>query len=156
MIDEPLTPQDLALLADLGRVVIAIDPVPAGLAERALFALSLERLEAEVLELQLSAGVLRSGPSETVEARTVTFAAAHVTIMITVSPDGQGRVRVDGWVAPADRYLVNVERADGSALVETDEDGGFVLERVAAGPASLVLRRADGTGPTISTPVIEW
>lgn len=156
MIDEPMTPEDLALLADLGRVVAAADPVPDGLVERTLFALSLERLEAEVLELQLAAGALRSESSETVETRTVTFAASYVTIMITLSPDGPGRVRVDGWVAPAGRYLVGVERSEGTSTVETDEDGGFVLERVDTGPASLALRRADGTGPTITTPVIEW
>lgn len=160
MVEEPLTPEDLALLADLGRVVAAVDPVPTGLAERALFALSLERLEAEVLELQLfaDAGIRSeaSEASETVEARTVTFASARITVMITVTPDAPGWVRVDGWVAPAGRYLVSVRRAEGGSALETDDEGGFVLERVGTGPASLVLRRADGTGPTVSTPVTEW
>lgn len=157
MVEEPLTPEDLALLADLGRVVAAVDPVPAGLAERTLFALSLVRLEAEVLELQLFADAgIRSEASEAVEARTVTFASAQITVMITVTPDAPGWVRVDGWVAPAGRYLVSVGRPEGGSALETDDDGGFVLERVGTGPASLVLRRADGTGPTVSTPVTEW
>ena len=49
--DVPLDARDHALLADLARVVTRVDPVPEGLAERALFALTLEALHTEMVEL---------------------------------------------------------------------------------------------------------
>lgn len=145
-------PDDAALLADLARVLEAADPPPPGLAERALFALSLARLEAELAEIQhlVPAGIR----SEEV-VRTVTFTASHVTVMITVTPTEPGLVRVDGWVAPGARYRIEVHRPGSVTEVDTDDDGAFVLE-VPAGAAGLVLHRADGTGPTVSTPVVEW
>ncbi len=50
--DEPLDAVDLALLADLARIAEEIDPVPDGLVERSLFAITLAGLEAEVMELE--------------------------------------------------------------------------------------------------------
>lgn len=37
----------------------------------------------------------------------------------------------------------------------SDGDGRFVFDAVDRGPASLVVRRADGAGGAVSTPVIE-
>lgn len=153
--DDPFDARDLALLADLGRVIERVDPAPDGLADRALFALTLAGLHEEMVELvrlELPAAAVRG--EEQVQARTVTFTADPATVMITVSPGPQG-VRLDGWVAPPARYVVEVHRPDGDVSVESDDEGCFVVEDVPGGAASLVLRRADGTGPAVSTPVIE-
>lgn len=156
--DVPLDARDRALLADLARVVTQVDPVPRGLAERALFALTLEALHTEMVELvrlDTAEPALRGdSPVEAVQARTITFTAEPCTVMITLSagPDG---VRIDGWIAPATRYSVEVVRPDGQVQVGSDDHGRFVLEAVRPGPAGLVLRRADGVGPAVTTPVLE-
>jgi hypothetical protein len=154
--DEGMDARDLAVLAALGRVAEAVDPVPEGLADRALFALTLERLQAEMVELvRLDTPALAvRGDAEMVQARTITFTADPCTVMISLSAAENG-VRVDGWVAPAVRCTVELYRPEGRIATESDDDGCFVLADVPPGPASFVLRRLDGTGPTVSTPVIE-
>ncbi len=153
--DEVMDARDRQLLADLGRVAGQVDPPPEGLAERSLFALTLADLQTEMIELvRLDAPELALRGEEAVQARTITFTADPCTVMISLSP-GEDGVRIDGWVAPAMRCTVDVHRPDGSLTVESDDEGCFVVEAVPAGPASLVLRRTDGTGPVVSTPVIE-
>ena len=139
---DPMDARDRALLADLGRVVRQVDPVPDG-------------LESELVELvRVEAPEPALRGEETVTARTVTFTADPCTVMITMSP-GPGGVRVDGWIAPSMRCEITLFRPDGEVRAESDDEGCFVLEDVPTGPASLVLRRSDGAGPTVSTPVIE-
>lgn len=152
---DPLDEVDVAVLTGLGRVLDRVDPVPSGLVDRTLFALTLEGLHTEVMELQLlevPEPALRG--DVTVEARTITFTADPVTVMITLSVSPTGGVRVDGWAAPAQRYEVELLRPDGTATTtHTDDDGSFVLADVPSGPAGLVLRH--GRGPAVRTPVIE-
>lgn len=152
----PLDPVDHAVLTDLARIVELVDPVPPGLVERSLFALTLEGLQVELMELrrlEMPELAVR-GPGDPVEARTITFSADHVTVMITLSTTESRGVRIDGWVAPAGRFAVEVHRLDGILETETDEDGSFVLADISPGPASLVLRPA-GPGAPVSTPVID-
>ncbi|WP_372595339.1 hypothetical protein [Actinotalea sp.] len=151
--DEPLDAVDLALLDDLSRILGTIDPVPEGLVDRALFALTLEGLNAEVMALhrQEPALAVRGEPTR-VEMRTITFSSDPLTVMISLS-EGPTGVRIDGWTAPAERYVVQVYGPDGFVSTESDDDGCFVFPDVAPGPASLVLRRAAG-GPVVSTPVL--
>ena len=153
--EEPMDARDRAVLADLGRVARQVDPVPDGLAERSLFAVTLAGLHDEMVELvRLEAPALALRGEDAVEARTITFTADPCTVMITLSRAEDG-IGIDGWVAPAMRCTVDLHRPDGRIGSETDDDGCFVIEGVPAGPASLVLRRADGTGPAVTTPVIE-
>ncbi|MBX9244864.1 hypothetical protein ICW40_08575 [Actinotalea ferrariae] len=152
--DGVLDDADLRVLAGLRRVLDAADPVPDDLVERSLFALSLEALHTQVMELQLlEVPELAVRGEATVEARTITFTAEPVTVMISLSVSPSGGVRVDGWAAPATRYEVELLRPGGSVRTESDDDGSFVLADVPPGPASLVLRHGSGTG--VSTPVIE-
>ena len=152
---------DDAVLADLARVLDIIDPVPDGLVDRALFALTLEGLRAEMMELrhiETPALVARSNEAderEMVRVSTITFACEPVTVMITMSESPTGGLCIDGWIAPADRYRVELYRPGDHIGVDSDEDGAFVLFDVPYGPTCLALRRADGTGPTVCTPVIE-
>jgi len=167
--DEVLDQRDRGVLAELARVVATVDPVPEGLAERALFALTLAGLHEEMVELtrlaspELAVRGEETQAGETVRAKTITFTAEACTVMITLSPSvagapgpsGRAAWRVDGWVAPSARYVVELVRPGVTLSVESDDDGCFVLDDVPSGPAGLVLRRADGTGPTVATPVIE-
>lgn len=158
--DDPLDARDEEVLADLARVLTSVDPVPEGLADRALFALTLERLRAEVLELEQVLTpelVARSHDAERemVRVSTITFASEPVTVMVNLSQSPAGALCIDGWVAPAGSYRVELYRPGGHVATDSDEDGAFVLLDVPRGAACLALRRSDGTGPTVCTPVIE-
>ncbi|NCT89703.1 hypothetical protein GXB85_01845 [Cellulomonas sp. APG4] len=157
---ELLDARDEEVLADLARVLTTVDPVPEGLADRALFALTLERLRADVLELEQVLTpelVARSHDAERemVRVSTITFASEPVTVMVNLSQSASGGLCIDGWVAPADSYRVELYRPGGHVATDSDEDGAFVLLDVPRGAACLALRRSDGTGPTVCTPVIE-
>lgn len=158
--DVPMDDADEALLAHLGRVLRVVDPVPDDLVDRTLFAIALDALEAEVMELQAAPSpelALRSDTVDhgTVQASTITFAADAVTVMITISESPTGGLCIDGWAAPPAQYSVELYRPDERVRVESHDDGSFVLFDVPFGRACLALRRADGTGPTVATPVIE-
>ena len=138
---------DLALLARLSTLWQRHDPVPAGLAERIEFALTLDALETEVAtltEVDLAPTGSRSGDTEAV--RTVTFSSETLDTMVTLTDAPDGTVRVDGWIAPGAAMRVEV-LLDGSSLeVEADEDGRFVLESVPKGLAKFALHPG-GRGP---------
>lgn len=158
--DEPMDDRDREVLRALGRVLAQVDPVPEGLVDEVLLAMSVELLHAEVMELQETAVpelAVRSDTvdSDTVRASTITFASEAVTVMITVSESPTGGLCIDGWAAPAERYTVELYRPDDRIRVESEEDGTFVILDVPDGRACLALRRADGSGPTVATPVIE-
>ncbi|WP_041294761.1 hypothetical protein [Isoptericola variabilis] len=158
--DQPMDGTDVAVLSRLARVVTAIDPVPDGLVERSLFAMTLAGLEAEVMELQLIEAPVGSvrGEAPPLEARTITFTHERLTVMIALSAADDGEhVRVDGWVAPAgDGVVVELRQPGGTRATTTDDDGRFVFESVDRGQASLLVRPAEGEdAPAVTTPVVE-
>jgi hypothetical protein len=150
---------DERLLRELAAAYQAADPVPAGLVERLQFAVTLDALEAELARLQRldaePAGA-RSGDAGATAAQTVTFTSASLTTMVTITPSGPDRVRIDGWVAPGGGVAVEL-RVVGDALhVVADADGRFVFDDVPRGLAQFVLRPPDPrTHPAVITPSIE-
>ncbi|SKC48179.1 carboxypeptidase-like regulatory domain-containing protein [Krasilnikoviella flava] len=156
--DEPLDERDLAVLDRLGRAVQVVDPVPESLVERSLFAMTLARLEAEIMELQqieAPAGSVR-GDAPPLEARTITFTHERLTVMIALSADDDGaHVRLDGWVAPAATLVVELRQPGGERTTTADDDGRFAFTAVDRGPTSLLVRLPDGGDVTVATPVIE-
>lgn len=159
--DEPFDGQDADLLARLATIFERRDPVPEGLVDRSLFALTLEGLHTEVAQLQrvdapaLALRGTADGGAASVEARTITFSVDSVTVLIALSVVESGAVRIDGWTAPATVFDIELYRPDGVTGSVSDDDGRFVIAGVPPGPASLVMRRADGTGRAVSTPVID-
>lgn len=154
--DQPWDPADHAVIADLRRVLEHQDPMPSGLVDRALFALTLEGLHAEVAELRRLATPVLSvrGEPEPDRARTITFSTEALTAMVTLAPD-RGAVRIDGWIAPPATFAIEVHRPHGVVSVRSDADGRFVVDGLKPGPASLVFRADGGQGPVVSTPVVE-
>jgi hypothetical protein len=155
---EPLSEADYALLDSLQALYDEIDPVPDGLVERIQFEITLDALHAEVAtltSLDLAASGARSASTESV--RTVTFTAETVTTMVTISPQTDGTVRVDGWVVPGAGLLVEVLLADQARRTHADEDGRFVIEDLPAGLAKFALHttEADGSPPPVVSPTIE-
>jgi len=154
--DEPLDERDVAVLDRLGRAVQAVDPMPEGLVERSLFAMTLARLEAEVMDLQQIEAPVGSvrGDAPPLEARTITFTHERLTVMIALSTDDDGtHVRLDGWVAPADTLVVELRQPGGERTTTADDDGRFAFTAVDRGPASLLIRLEEGT--SVTTPVVE-
>ena len=98
---EELDPSDFALLNSLRAFYDERDPVPDGLVDRIQFHLTLDALHTEVAtltHLDMSAAGTRSTTTEAV--RTITFTSDSLTTMVTVTPLGDGTVRIDGWAAP--------------------------------------------------------
>lgn len=162
--DEPMDAHDRAVLGRLARSLSVVDPVPAGLAERSLFAMTLARLEdevaAETMDVELvaaPAGSVRDGAP--LEARTITFTHDRLTVMIALSTADDGvQVRVDGWLAPAGALVVELRQPGGEQSVTADADGRFAFDAVDRGPTGLLVRLpdADGVeGVSVTTPVVE-
>ena len=153
---EPLDREDLALLNSLRAYYDEHDPVPDGLVERIQFELTLDALQAEVAtltQLDLSSAGARSASTESV--RTITFTSESMTTMVTITPDGEDSVRIDGWAAPGAGIRVEVLLADGVRETYADDDGRFVFEQVPTGLAKFALHPADGESTTVVSPTME-
>ena len=157
---------DGVVLTRLAQLVEAVDPVPSDLVERSLFAMTLAGLETELMEavyldtplagVRGAAAAARADDAAPAEAKTITFTHDSLTVMISLSPSAGGRVRIDGWAAPAAGLDVELHRPGVDVVtVASDEDGRFSFDSVERGRASLVVRRTDGGGGAVSTPVIE-
>lgn len=139
----PFDGTDAALLRELREAVDRVDPCPAGLGDAVKFALTVQALHAEVAELTRGAEALTRGVEDPDEAATMTFSTDSVNIMVTVTPDGSGGSRVDGWLT-CDSAEVELLRPDGASERQPVEDGRFVFPSVAAGPTRLVVHPAQG------------
>lgn len=154
----PVDEVDVQILGRLRSALEASDPVPADLVERSLFAMTLAALDAEVMSLQELAsreGAMRSDGGSAVAARTVTFTASALSMMITLSSD-DGAVRVDGWISPPRQLEVELRRAGSEPrTVVADEGGRFAFPRVDKGLVGFVLHDVGSGSATLTTPIIE-
>jgi hypothetical protein len=146
----PLDDLDEAILADLAQLLTEVDPMPDDLVSRIQFSLALDEVYAEVAELtRLPADALavRHDPTAAERTQSLTFSAERLTAMVTVTRS-DGELRMDGWVAPAARFLVRVRMQDDDQReVVTDDSGRFVVEGLPDGFAQLSFHRVadDGT-----------
>lgn len=149
-----------AIISRLGRVLDLVDPVPERLEGLSMFAIEVERMREQMVELEhvdTPALVARTeaGEREIVRTGTITFACEPVTVMVTMSESPTGGLCLDGWIAPAAQYRVDLYQPGKTVSVTSEDDGTFTLFDVPDGPTCLALRRADESGPTVCTPVIE-
>jgi hypothetical protein len=147
--------EDVRTLRRLAALYDRLDPVPAGLVDRVNFGLTLDALHAEIADLQRSADLVGVRAADASEAQTVTFTSSTFTTMITITQTAPDEVRIDGWVAPAERISVELRTGVGTHRTDTDDDGRFVLTSVPRGLAQLTLRPADPDLLTVVTPSIE-
>jgi hypothetical protein len=132
---------DMRLLEGLAAFYTEVDPVPAGLVDRLQFSLTLDALHAEIAELQrVPHDALATRGEDFSQAQTVTFTSQSLTTMVTISPSGSDRVRIDGWVAPGGGVHVELRLVDGELTTVADADGRFVFDEVPRGLAQFVLR----------------
>lgn len=155
---EPLDAYDDALLTKMAEFYSAADPVPAHLADELIFAISLEAMHAELASLvepDLAMAAARSAVQPT-EVKTLTFSSDSLTTMVTISPSGPDRVRIDGWAAPGAGASVELRQGAASLFATADDDGRFVFEDVAHGMTRFVVRPADESAhPPVVTPAVE-
>ena len=156
---EPLDGEDVAILLALADFYSRNDGVPDGLVDRLAFTVALAEMEAELAELHVVERDLVGARGEDAEqARTITFASASLSAMVTVSTDDVDTVRIDGWVAPAEAMDVDLRLAAGQRRISSDPDGRFVFTDVPHGLVTLVFRGEPdgdtGRGPVI-TPTFE-
>jgi len=147
---------DARILQRLAAMVERADPVPAGLVESIGMALTIEAMHAELAELHLvGEPALAVRADETsIEAGTITFTTDVLTVMISVHAEA-GKVRVDGWAAPAGELSVELHQGGDVTTTTSDADGRFSFSDIERGPARLVLRRPSDPTVPIVTPQIE-
>jgi hypothetical protein len=154
---EPIDEGDFALLGDIREMFLAADPMPADLPERIGFSLALRELEFEVARLSVyeDERLLLARGAE--QSRTITFDSESLTIMIRIDVNGDGTARLDGWIAPPQRRVVDLRTGSDELTADADERGRFVFSRVPRGSAQLFVRAQPGppgSGPAVVTPAL--
>jgi hypothetical protein len=159
---EPLDDADARTLRRVRGMYEAADPVPAGLVDRVRFAVALDTMFDEVARITrvpVDAVAVRGEPTDT-RTQTLTFSAEHLTAMVTLTRPEPGRLRLDGWLAPAAPLRVVLRLGDGPERgVSADEQGRFSFADLEEGFAQLRFLPAggapDGPSGTVVTPVFE-
>ena len=151
---ESIDELDVRTLRGIAAMYAELDPVPPGLIERLQFGITLEALDAEIASLQRM-DVLAGARGSSDEVQTVTFTSTNLTTMVTISPSGHERVRIDGWAAPGGGVSVELTVAGQQLKVVADSDGRFVFEDVPRGLAQFVLRNPTGVSAPVVTPALE-
>lgn len=157
MAAEELDPSDHAILNSVRAYYDESDPVPDGLVQRIQFELTLDALQAEIATLtQLDLAATGARGTATEAVRTITFTGESLTTMVTLTPQENGTVRIDGWAAPGSGLRVEVLLPDGPRETFTDDDGRFVFDDVPSGLAKFALHVPRGEEfAIVLTPTIE-
>jgi hypothetical protein len=155
---ELLDADDAAVLNAIRAFYDERDPMPPGLVERIQFELTLDALHTEVATLMqaeaVGAGVRNDSATEAV--RTVTFTSDSLTTMVTITPQPDRTVRIDGWAAPGAGVRVELLLAGGPVETTADEDGRFVFEGLRPGLVKFVLSMPKEDGVlTVVSPTLE-
>ncbi len=133
----PLDAADAAILGQIRDGYQATDPVPGDLVERIRFSLALDEMFQEVAAMtrvRVDEMATRGDPVQGTRTETLTFSAERLTAMVTVSRVGLDRLRLDGWVAPAEACRVRLRMPKvGDHEVVADEQGRFSFDRLPEG-----------------------
>lgn len=144
---------DGEILARLARLHERIDGPPDDFDQRMVFAVAAAGLGAELARLEEQD--LAAARTNDESARTMSFQASSLTILLTVTDVVDNRVRIDGWLAPGAAHAVLLRSGAGAAdrNIVADDSGRFVLDRVLRGLTQLVVRPEGG--PSVVTPTFE-
>lgn len=153
---DPMDQRDLGILGRLADVYDRLDPMPAMLPDVVLFGLQVGDMDSEVARLvdsELSlAGA--AGTRSVEHAKRITFSSESLTVMISVQPQADHALRLDGWAAPGGRLHAELRTGGATLTAECDETGRFVFEAVPAGSVQLILHPTDESDSAISIPVV--
>ena len=145
---------DTEILERLDALHDELDGPPPGFTDLMLFAVAAHGLDIELARLE--EGALAARADEEL-ARTLTFEADSLSVLVRIAEAGDDRVRLDGWIAPAQRAEVGLRTPGAGAdrEVRTDDDGRFVVDGLPRGrPVQIVVRRGPDAVPVV-TPTFE-
>ena len=148
---EPLDELDTRLLAGVRELWSEADPMPPTLVEQIRFAIQLEDVDLEVMRIR-EAELATSRSTE--QGRLITFDSESLTIMVNVSAESGGTIRLDGWLTPPDAHPIEIRTASGPMATDSDVQGRFALGGVPHGMVQIVVR-TPGRTRTVSTPAVE-
>ncbi|MET0134290.1 MAG: hypothetical protein ABW215_11920 [Kibdelosporangium sp.] len=149
--NEPLDELDTRIMAGVKDLWEVADPMPAELTDRVKFVIELEKVDLDVMRVaELVQPAAARGDER---SRLITFDSETLTIMVSIRPNPDGTIRVDGWLTPAGRHPIELRISGGGSATVSDEDGRFVLDTITPGLAQLVVR-PDGSTRTVTTPSI--
>lgn len=148
---------DVELFGALRRIWQERDPVPVDLVERISFALALEDLEVELLEVERSFLVpVGHRGEETVH--TVTFTSDSLSVMVNITPCRGQALRIDGWISDGGGQEVELRMKVGSRRDVADGEGRFAFDGIATGLVQLVFPPTDSARRrlpcTVVTPAV--
>ena len=158
---QPLDDVDAATLEQVRLLYDATDPVPDDLAERIHFSLALDEMFDEVARMTrvpFDAMATRGEQSTGTRTETLTFSADRLTAMVTVSRVAPGRLRLDGWLAPAEAFRVRIRIQGGvEREVLADEQGRFSFDRLEEGFGQLSFHPVGDDQPenAVVTPLFQ-
>lgn len=137
------------------------DPAPAGLADRVLVGLAMERIEEEyeLLHLVERSRQLAGTRKASESPLSISFVSDDVSLLLRVSHVGAER-RLDGWLAPPRAAQVTVRSVDAEWHAVVDEHGRFEIPAVAAGLVRVVVETmpecpASDAATLFVTPAVE-
>jgi hypothetical protein len=151
--NEPLDTLDFRLLAGLRELWEDADPMPDTLVDQIRFAIQLEDVDLEVMRIREQEG-LAVARSAAEQGRLITFDSESLTIMVNVSPEPGGSIRLDGWLTPPAEHPIEVRTATGPLTTTSDAEGRFAVSGVPHGMVQVLVRTL-GRSRTVSTPAIE-
>jgi len=155
---EPMDDLDWEILDGVRELFGGADPMPADLPERIRFSLAMRDLEAEVARLVEAEQQHMAGARGAERSRTITFDSDSLTIMIRIDANRDGTVRIDGWLAPAQRREIEMQAITDTLRVSSDDQGRFAFPSVPAGTVRLVILAVehgwDGAGRSVVTPAL--
>ncbi|MDX3188263.1 hypothetical protein PV458_07645 [Streptomyces sp. MN03-5084-2B] len=151
--NEPLDELDFRLLAGVRELWEDADPMPATLVDQIRFAIRLEDVDLEVMRIR-EQEALADARSAAEQGRLITFDSESLTIMVNVSPEPGGTIRLDGWLTPPAEHPIEVRTATGPLTTTSDAEGRFAVSGVPHGMVQVLVRTV-GRARTVSTPAIE-
>jgi hypothetical protein len=165
---EPLDDVDTATLDEVRTVYEDVDPVPVDLVDRVRFSLALDEMFDEVARMTRvpqDALATRSDPAQGTRTETLTFSADRLTAMVTVNRVSLGRLRLDGWIAPAEPCEVRLRIQGGADRdVLADAHGRFSFDDLEEGFGQLSFHpvadgvvgdQSDASENTVVTPLFQ-
>ena len=151
--NEPLDELDFRLLAGVRELWEDADPMPATLLDQIRFAIQLEDVDLEVMRIREQEAVA-GARSAAEQGRLITFDSESLTIMVNVSPEQGGTIRLDGWLTPPADHPIEVRTCCGPLTTTSDAEGRFAVSGVPHGMVQVLVRTV-GRSRTVSTPAIE-
>ncbi|MEJ2578856.1 MAG: hypothetical protein P8Z68_07115 [Kineosporiaceae bacterium] len=154
-LDDINAPGDVDLLGELRRMWRERDPEPADLVDRITFALALDDLEVELLEL------VRDRPETELvghrgeeRVRTLMFTGDSLSVMVSITPEPGRVLRIDGWITDGGGLDVELKLEAGTRRERADPHGRFAFDGAEGGLAQLLFHPTESADRALTHTVV--